>query len=212
MFSIQKLLGHDETFFDLLEASAQQADTSVHELVALLGKLERDDSQASLEAFVHSRRKDKEITQQLTEQLVKTFITPLEREDIQALAAALYKIPKSVEKIGERILICPKDARHQSFAKQVALLDQAAEVVLSMVKDLRKGIDLDSARDKNSRLQAIEGDADQLELDLLTELYHGDYAARQLIFLRDLYELLEKVIDRCRDAGNVILQIALKHS
>jgi uncharacterized protein Yka (UPF0111/DUF47 family) len=212
MFSIQKLLGHDERFFDLLEASAQQADTSVHELVALLGKLERNDSPASLDAFVHSRRKDKQITQELTEQLVKTFITPLEREDIQALAAALYKIPKTVEKIGERILICPEDLRGHNFAKQVVLLDQAAEVVLSMVKDLRKGTELGSARDKNSRLQAIEGDADKLELDLLTELYHGKYEARQLFFLHDIYELLEKVIDRCRDAGNVILQIVLKHS
>jgi uncharacterized protein len=212
MFSIHKLLGHDEKFFDLLEGSAQQADTSVHELVALLGKLEHDDSPASLDAFVHSRRKDKQITQELTEQLVKTFITPLEREDIQALAAALYKIPKTVEKIGERILICPKDLRGQNFAKQVQLLDQAAEVVLSMVKDLRKGTDLASARDKNSRLQAIEGEADALELELLKELYHGNYEARQLMFLNELYELLEKVIDRCRDAGNVILQIVLKHS
>lgn len=212
MFSIQKLLGHDEKFFDLLEASAKQADTSVHELVALLGKLEREDSVASLEAFVHSRRKDKQITQELTEQLVKTFITPLEREDIQALAAALYKIPKTVEKIGERMLIRPQDLRGHEFAKQVALLDQAAEVVLSMVKDLRKGTDLGSARDKNSRLQTIEGEADELELTLLTDLYQGQYEARQLLFLRDLYELLEKVIDRCRDAGNVILQIVLKHS
>ena len=148
----------------------------------------------------------------VVEQLVKTFITPLEREDIQALAAALYKIPKTVEKIGERMLICPKDLRGHGFAKQVDLLDQAAEAVLSMVKDLRTGTDLDSARDKNSRLQAIEGDADKLELSLLTELYHGNYEAKQLLFLRDLYELLEKVIDRCRDAGNVILQIVLKHS
>jgi uncharacterized protein Yka (UPF0111/DUF47 family) len=102
--------------------------------------------------------------------------------------------------------------RGHNFAKQVTLLDQAAEVVLSMVKDLRQGTDLESARDKNSRLQAIEGDADKLELDLLTELYHGNYEARQLIFLRDLYELLEKVIDRCRDAGNIILQVVLKYS
>jgi uncharacterized protein Yka (UPF0111/DUF47 family) len=81
-----------------------------------------------------------------------------------------------------------------------------------MVKDLRKGINLDSSRDKNGRLQAIEGEADKLELDLLTELYHGDYSAKQLLFLRDIYELLERVIDRCRDAGNVLLEIALKHS
>src|SRR3954467_1945387 len=137
MISIRKFLGHDEKFFDLLEASARQADSSVHHLVDLLGKLEHGHSSASLDEFVHSRRKDKEITQELTEQLCKTFITPLEREDIQALAASLYKIPKTVEKIGERILICPGDMHARSFGKHLELLDQAAECVLAMVKDLR---------------------------------------------------------------------------
>lgn len=212
MFSIQKLLGQDGKFFDLLEASAQQADASVHHLVALLGKLEHGDSPQSLEDFVNSRRKDKLITQELTEQLCKTFITPLEREDIQALAAALYKIPKTVEKIGERILICPTDLHGRSFRKHLDLLDQAAEAVLAMVKELRKGIDAAKARESNNRLQAIEGDADKLELEMLRDLYHGDYHARDIIFLRDIYELLEKVIDRCRDAGNIILQVVLKYS
>jgi len=208
MFSIRKFLGHDEKFFDLLEASAQQADSSVHHLVALLGKLEHHDSPQSLDEFVHSRRKDKQITQELTEQLCKTFITPLEREDIQALAAALYKIPKTVEKI----LIFPADLHGRSFKKHLELLDQAAEAVLAMVKELRKGTNIARAREMNARLQTIEGDADKLELELLHDLYHGQYETKQIIFLRDLYDLLEKVIDRCRDAGNVILQVVLKHS
>jgi uncharacterized protein Yka (UPF0111/DUF47 family) len=212
MFSIRKFFGHDTKFFDLLEASAEQADSSVHHLVALLAKLEHHDSPASLDEFVHSRRKDKEITQELTEQLCKTFITPLEREDIQALAAALYKIPKTVEKIGERILIFPAELHGRSFKKHLELLDQAAEAVLAMVKELRKGTDVATAREKNARLQTIEGDADKLELELLSDLYHGDYNTKQILFLRDLYELLEKVIDRCRDAGNIILQVVLKYS
>ena len=212
MFSIRKLLGQDEKFFDLLEASAQQADSSVHELVALLAQVEHGASPQSLEAFVHSRREDKRITQELTEQLCKTFITPLEREDIQALAAALYKIPKTVEKIGERILICPQDLHGRSFAKQVEFLDQAAEAVLAMVKELRKGTDIATVRDMNDKLQVIEGDADKLELDLLRDLYHGNYDTKHMIFLRDLYDLLEKVIDRCRDAGNIVLQVVLKYS
>src|SRR5206468_5136703 len=199
-------------FFDLLEASAQQADSSVHELVALLAQVEHGASPQSLEAFVHSRREDKRITQELTEQLCKTFITPLEREDIQALAAALYKIPKTVEKIGERVLICPQDLQGRSFRKQVELLDQAAETVLAMVKQLRKGTDAATAREMNAKLQSIEGEADKLELDLLRDLYQGDYETKQIIFLRDLFELMEKVVDRCRDAGNIILEVALKYS
>jgi uncharacterized protein len=212
MFSLRKFFGHDEKFFDLLEASAQQADSSVHHLVALLAKLEHHDSPQSLDEFVNSRREDKRITQELTEQLCKTFITPLEREDIQALAAALYKIPKTVEKIGERIVIFPAELHGRSFKKHLELLDQAAETVLAMVKELRKGTDVATAREKNARLQTIEGDADKLELELLRELFHGEYDTKQIIFLRDLYELLEKVIDRCRDAGNIILQVVLKYS
>jgi uncharacterized protein Yka (UPF0111/DUF47 family) len=212
MFSIGKLLGHDEKFFDLLEASALQADRSVHQLIDLLEKLERKDSTHDLTGFIASRREEKRITQQLTEELSKTFITPLEREDIQALASALYKIPKTVEKIGERILICPGDLEGRSFRKQVELLDQAAEAVVAMVKHLRKGTDIRTAREMNARLQVIEGEADTLELELLRDLFQGDYETKHIIFLRDLYDLLEKVIDRCRDAGNIILQIVLKYA
>jgi uncharacterized protein Yka (UPF0111/DUF47 family) len=212
MFSISKLLGHDEKFYDLLEASAQQADSSVHQLVDLLAKVEQGEPLESVAAFAESRREDKRITQELTEQLSKTFITPLEREDIQGLAAALYKIPKTVEKIGERVLICPEDLHGLSFKKQVELLDQAAETVLAMVKALRTGMDIGTAREMNDKLQTIEGNADKLELELLHDLYHGDYEAKHMIFLRDLYELLEKVVDRCRDAGNIILQVALKYA
>lgn len=212
MFSISKLLGHDEKFFDLLEASAQQADSSVHQLIELLAKVEQGKPLESVAAFAESRREDKRITKELTEQLSKTFITPLEREDIQGLATALYKIPKTVEKIGERILICPEDLHGLSFKKQVELLDQAAETVLAMVKALRKGMNVSTAREMNDKLQTIEGNADKLELELLYDLYHGDFEAKHMIFLRDLYELLEKVVDRCRDAGNIILQVALKYA
>ena len=196
MFSIGRFLGHDQKFYDLLEASAKQADSSVHHLVDLLDKIDNKDSVRDLAAFAESRREDKRITQELTEELTKTFITPFEREDIQALAASLYKIPKTVEKIGERMVISPQDLPIPSFAKQVHLLDQAAEAVLSMVKQLRKGMNVQTAREMNANLQTIEGEADELELELL----------------RDLYELLEKVIDRCRDAGNVVLQVVLKNT
>src|SRR5437016_9441563 len=212
MLSIQKILGRDQKFYDLLEASAQQADSSVHHLVALLEKLQEHETPENLEEFAHSRREDKRITQELTEQLSKTFITPLEREDIQELAAALYKIPKTVEKIGERMLISPQDLPKPTFARQVELLDRAAETVLAMVKQLRKGMNVGTAREMNAKLQTIEGDADELELELLRDLYQGNYDAKHVIFLRDLYDLLEKVIDRCRDAGNVILQVVLKNT
>jgi uncharacterized protein Yka (UPF0111/DUF47 family) len=65
---------------------------------------------------------------------------------------------------------------------------------------------------KNAVLQKVEGDADKLILDILKDLYSGRHEPTKVLAMKDLYELLEKVIDRCRDAGNVITHIILKHS
>ncbi len=62
------------------------------------------------------------------------------------------------------------------------------------------------------RLQMIESEADDLIIRLLGEVYNGKYEPVQAMFVRDLYDLLEKIIDRCRDVGNVISHIALKNA
>ena len=49
-------------------------------------------------------------------------------------------------------------------------------------------------------------------LALIKDLYNGPYDAKELVILQDFYEMIEKVIDRCRDAGNVVTQIVYKHS
>ncbi len=91
------------------------------------------------------------------------------------------------------------------------MLQQATDTLDEMVRQLRRPR-LDKVQAANDRLHQYEGEADKLMVSLLQELYSGRYDALQMIVLRDLFELLEKVIDRCRDAGNVIFQIVLKNS
>ncbi len=146
------------------------------------------------------------------EHLLKTFITPLEREDIEALSDALYKIPKTVEKFGERFLVAGPHVRDLDLANQVGMLEKATDTVVLMVKELRKGVNLEKVKAQNDELQQIEGNADKLMVELLRDLYNGDHSAIRVIILKDLFELLEKVFDRCRDAGNIVFQIVLKHS
>jgi uncharacterized protein len=209
MFSLQKLLGKEDKFFTLLEKSAEQARYSVQALV----KLSNTPNQTSLSyEFIEARRKDKEITAELREAIYTTFVTALEREDIEALANALYRIPKTVEKIAERIMLAPQHVRGVDLSKQITLLAQAAEQVLALVKSLRKGAVLDDVKTLNDRLQFVEGEADKAIIDSYRELFNGNYEPVKVIFLKDLYELIEKVIDRCRDAGNVISHIVLKNS
>jgi uncharacterized protein Yka (UPF0111/DUF47 family) len=209
MFSLQKLLGKDDPFFTLLEASAKESQNSVEALKRIL---QNPSITPTLDEFIVSRRKEKELNGEIRSLLVNTFVTSLEREDIESLSHALYKIPKTIEKFAERYILCAPRLRDIDFSKQLAMLDEVTALLFTMVQTLRKKSDLDSLKDQNSRLQQIEGDADKLMLELLRDLYGGAHEPVKAIILKDLYELLEKVFDRCRDAGNVMFHIVLKHS
>jgi uncharacterized protein len=209
MFSLQKLLGKEDKFFTLLEASAQEARTSVQALVKLSKHL---DQPVAVDEFAYSRKKDREITSEISAAVYTTFITALEREDIEELSNSLYKIPKMVDKFTTRVLLVPQHVRGIDFSKQINLLERATDVVLELVKSLRKGMDLEKVKDLNDKLQFLESEADNHMMSLYKDLFSGKHEALQVLALKDLYEQLEKVIDRCRDAGNVIAHIALKHS
>ena len=208
MFSLQRLLSRDDKFFDLMESGAEEARSAIHSLVMLL----KNTPGTSLEPFVASRRKEKRIAQEITEQVCKTFVTPLEREDIESLAHALYKIPKTAEKFGERYLACRTRLQGIDFNEHVVLLERAAEILIAMVRELRNTAGVEVVRKQNEQLQQIEGDGDKLMLAALQALYEGNRDPMQVILVKDLLELLEKIFDRCRDVGNTVFHIILKYA
>lgn len=209
---LKRLFGKDDEFFNLLEASAAEAKSSATFLLKVLPELGLPGSEEKLEELAQSRRRHKRISQEITQRLCTHFVTPLEREDIDALSHALYKIPKTVEKIAARLSVTPVGVKSESVARQVSMLENATDVVAFMVRQLRSRSHVEKIKDAYERLQTIEGDADKLMLGLLRELYQGDIDTKDVVILKDLFELLERAIDRCRDAGNVVFQTVLKYS
>ena len=128
------------------------------------------------------------------------------------MSYALYRICKTIEKFAERFNLAPQRLQGVEFNRQIELMERATETLLVMVKQLRKMPPLEKMKELNDRLQGIEGEADDVILDLLREVYGGKFEPIQAMMVRDLYDLLEKVIDRCRDAGNAISHIVLKNS
>ena len=209
MFSLQTIFGKGDKFYGLLEASADAALLSARALGTMLA----DKSETpALDEFRVARRREKELFAQINQELVNTFVTALEREDIEALAGALYKIPKTVEKFAERYALFADRLTDIDYSSQAAMLARASEVIVNMVGELRKGFKLDVMHALNERMQSIESEADRLPLALYRDLFAAQAHAGKLMVRKDLFELLEKAIDRCRDAGNVIYQIALKNS
>ena len=209
MFSLQQLFGKSDQFYRLLEEAA----TAAHQSVKLvLDLMKAPPGKQNLDDLTLARRKEKKIAEEISTLLVRTFVTGLEREDIEALSLSLYKIPKTTQKFAERYLLASRHLESVEFSKQAALMERATEVVLEMVKQLRDLSHVEKLKELNDKLQFIEGEADRLMLDLFQELYSGRYDALRAIVIRDLYELMEKAIDRCRDAGNVVMHIVLKNS
>jgi uncharacterized protein len=212
MFSLKNLMGRSDSFFDLLEAGADEAKVSVDLFAKFLLQMDQGKQPAGMDDFIQARRKEKRIRHQMTEALSRTFVTPIDREDIEALSVALYRIPKQVEKIVERLAIYPGRVPHEMFSRQAELMSQAAGALEFMVKQLRKGTTLESIREANDRLQYAEGEADKVMLEQLRELYSGPCSAKELVILQKLFEMVEQAVDRCRNAGNIVVQVALKQS
>lgn len=208
MFSIQKWLAKDDEFFRLLQASAEEGRASVRALKEVLQSPKTEDC---LARFKEARHKDKHITERIAELLARTSVTSLDPEDIEAISRSIYRVPKTVEKFASRYFVCAPHLGAIDFTRQVELVEQAADTIPVMLKELEKSrfVEVNQA---NEKLQTIEGEADKLVLKLLTELYQADHPPLTVIMAKDLYELLERVVDRCRDAGNVIDGIVLKHS
>ena len=208
MFSLQTIFGSGKQFFVLLDEAAEAAHDSAK---ALHQMMKGSDRQPALDAFKLARQRERTASEKIGKALVDSFITPIEREDIEALGSALYKIPKQIEKFADRFAL----ARHRldgiDFAPRAAMLEKAAGVVVEMVHELRV-MRLEEMSTLNERLRVLEAEADRLILELHRDIYSGRLDAGEMFLLKEFFEILEKAIDRCREAGVVAYQIVLKNS
>ena len=208
MFSLQTTFGQGMQFYTLLDQAAVAAHDSTKALHAMLKETGRT---PSLDAFKLARQREREASDKISQALVDSFITPIEREDIESLASALYKIPKQVERFADRYALARHRLEDIDFAPRAAMLEQAASVVVEMVKELPH-LRLEPMKALNDRLRVLEAEADRLILELHREIYSGRLDAGEMFLLKEFFEILEKAIDRCREAGVVAYSIALKNS
>ncbi len=209
MFSLQTIFGKGDKFYGLLEQSAAtvcESAGALHEL------LTRPDRGAVMAAFTATRAREKALAAQISEGLVNTFVTALDREDIEALNSALYKIPKSIEKFAERYEIVAERLDGVDFVQRTLVLRRSSEVVAEMIGELRRGLRIDPVKKLQDRLQALESEGDRMLLAPYRTLYVEGNDAMRAMLAKDLFELIEKAIDKCRDVGNIVYSIVLKNS
>ena len=208
MFSLQTIFGQGKQFYALLDEAADAAHASTQALYEMLKTPARE---PSLDAFKLARQRERDASARISQALVDNFMTPIEREDIEALGSALYKIPKQVERFADRYALARHRLEGIDFAPRAAMLEKAAAVVVEMVRELRH-LRLEPMKQLNDKLRVIETEADRLILELHRDIYSGRLDAGEMFLLKEFFEILEKAIDRCREAGVVAYEIALKNS
>ena len=209
MISIAKLLPREDKFYRYIESLSAEAYTSANLLKLFVTT--PTDRNSIYTAIADSKNRAKQISSDITRELCLTFVTPFDREDIQGFAANLYKIPKTIEKIGEYITIYP-DLPTKPLSEQAELIVREAAAMQEMVKLLISGGKLKEVAAKAQELDELENLGDQVLRRQFAALISTTQDARTLILSKDIHDLLERVIDRYRDAANIALQIVLKHS
>ena len=208
MFS--RLVPQEGKFFDLFNAHADLIVDGGHELVALMANLADADGRA--QAIDAIETKADRITHDTVALLHKTFITPLDRDDIHKLITGMDDVLDLMQDTAESISLY--DVRKlTSEAKQLAdICLSCAQRVRSAVGLLRNMDNAEALLKTCKEIDQLEGDGDRVMRSAISKLFRDEPDVRQLIKLRSIYELRELITDRCEDVANIIEGIVLENA
>ncbi|MFO1258981.1 MAG: DUF47 family protein [Gammaproteobacteria bacterium] len=206
------LLPSGNKFFDLLCQTSELSNKCVH-LLRDLALEENDDNSFKLGREIEiTKQKAKEVTYEITERLCRTLVTPFDHEDIHHLSRMLYRIPKICERAQERLIAFHVHPFQNDFFKLTSNMVEASDEVHNLMKCLKSLKDTKHIHDKCGLIHNIEANTDKLLNQLTIDLYHFENDFKKILIRKEIYSLMESIVDRHRDVSNVILEVILKHS
>jgi uncharacterized protein Yka (UPF0111/DUF47 family) len=141
-----------------------------------------------------------------------SFITPIDREDIQLISTYLYKSTKVILKACVNLRIYKIDSYNDIVKKQAEILLKATDEQRSIIAMLKNSAPLKDITACNYRIKDIENRGDEVLFTATEELFSGKYDAIDILKLRDIYKGIENALDMCSVISDLIINIALKHS
>ncbi|MBI1820816.1 MAG: DUF47 domain-containing protein [Nitrospirae bacterium] len=149
------------------------------------------------------------ITHEIIKKLNKTFITPIDREDIYALAGALDDVLDLTDAAANKMVIF-KITQATPEARSLAdIICQCTAEVVRTVSLLGKG-EIDSAH--FIEINRLENEADRVLNDALAKLFEEEKDPITILKWKEIYENLEEATDRCEDVSNILESISLKNT
>jgi predicted phosphate transport protein (TIGR00153 family) len=196
----------DREFFDLFE----EAGGNVHRAAELLETMLRDypeHSELAREILICEQHGDR-ITHDIVQRTNNTFVTPIDREDILALAAALDDIVDFIEEVADFLGLYKIEATMDDAQKLAMVLLNAARQVAEAMPRLRGFQDVSHFTVEINRL---ENDGDRIQREALASLFEHGIDPMVVIRWKDIYERLEDAIDATEKVAYTLETIVLKN-
>ena len=205
-----RLMPTEGRFFEMFNEHAGYIVQGSHELAALMAR--GDDIQNRAYRIESVEKLADKVTHGVIELLHKTFITPLDRDEIHQLITCMDDILDLMEDAAQSVFlydvktIPPEAAR---LADLCVLCSEQVKIAVGLLSNMENAKAILVACDEIDRL---ESNADHVMRSAIATLFRDEADVKQIIKLRSIFELLETVTDRCEDVANIIEGIVLENS
>jgi predicted phosphate transport protein (TIGR00153 family) len=205
-----RLMPTEGKFFDLFNQHAELCVKGAREMVALMTNF--DDLEHRVHAIESIEKQADKITYATIDMLHKTFITPIDRDDIHQLITRMDDILDLMEDAAQTVSL-------YDIKGVTAEAKRLAELALACAEKVQAAVGLlhsmDNAREMLSlceEVDRLESDADHVMRAAMSKLFRDEPDVRNLIKMKAIYELLETVTDRCEDVANIIQGIVVENA
>ena len=203
------LIPRDTIFFDLFERQAGLLREAAWQLVDLTENFTNvKEKRHAIENLEHE---GDQITHDIYEQLNRTFITPLDPEEISRLASTLDEVLDYIDGAAEKMLYYGIESTDSHMIELAKLIHMSTGEIESAIKSIRTLKDPRYVEERCIEVNRLENLADDVLAHALTDLFKTTDAI-MIIKLKDIYEQLETATDNCEDVANTLSDIAIRHS
>lgn len=202
-----RLIPKEEKFFEDFVAMAEQIDRGASLLVAMLAPEQPVWDKA--DEIKEVEHKCDFLTHEVIQRLHKTFVTPLDREDIHAMARSLDDVIDAIDDCAGIVRLYQISHVRPDARDLSRIIKASTEQVVSAMKALGKKQGISHCAVEISRL---ENEADRAHQTALRRLFDEEKDAIQIIKWKEILDFLEAATDRCEDVANVLEGIVVKHA
>jgi uncharacterized protein len=206
---MSKLFKKDEKFFKIFG----QMTVYILEAAEILGNMLRNPAAADMPSQAAKikdlEHKGDELTHRVIDELNKTFITPIDREDIHDLSAALDDVLDLIDGIAMRIVLFRIVEPISSIPEMCAVLLSQAMEIGAAVSNLQ---DNDHVVERCIEINRLENDADRLFQSAIATLFEEVKDPIEVIKRKEIIETLEAATDKAEDVANVLESIIVKNT